>query len=200
MQGTVIHYDEFTQCGVLLDQAGNPVYFQRHQLPPDAAVTVNQFVSIRPTSRPVRLVADSRPVPEEELNPVQMPYAASPVPTLNVPADWPNWLGGSTAAVTGLLLWLAGRDLSWASGVKAPSLVNSWWGIGAGSLLVYQVINYVAAAPARTLRSSAWLTVLCSVMFHSCNDFQTKATLSWYDNLLFVTLLMAYVLPLFKRS
>ena len=117
-----------------------------------------------------------------------------------MPADWPNWLGGFTAALAALVLWLAGRDITWASYQKTPSLTNSWWGIGAGSLMIYQAVNYVASAPARTLRSTAWLVVFCSVMFQSCNEFHTKTILDWYDILLLVTLIMAYVLPLFKRS
>ena len=195
MQGQIIHYDHLTRCGLLRDDAGQTVYFRREQIAGDEAVTGQQRVSLVKTAENVLTILPlSVPVPTPT---AQKPVAAT---DYNVPADWPNWLGGLLTAVTALVLWLSGRDLTWASFQKTPSLTNSWWGIGAGSLLVYQVVNYVASVPARTLQSTAWLIVFCSVFFQSCNDFRTKDTLDWYDILLLATLILAYVLPLFKRS
>lgn len=197
MQGQIIHYDDLTRCGLLRDDAGQTVYFRREQIAGDEAVTDQQRVSLVKSAENVLTILPlSNPVA------VAQPAAQQSVAATdyNVPADWPNWLGGLLTAVTALVLWLAGRDMTWGEYQKTPSLTNSWWGIGAGSLLVYQVVNYVASVPARTLQSTAWLIVFCSVVFQACNDFRTKATLDWYDILLVATLVMAYVLPLFKRS
>lgn len=198
MQGQIIHYDDLTRCGLLRDEAGQSVYFRREQLGGDGPVVARQRVSLIKSAEGVltilRLPDTAGPVAFSAA-----PGTANPL-TYTVVSDWPNWLGGLTAAVAALVLWLAGRDITWASYGKTPSLANSWWGIGAGSLLVYQAVNYVASAPARMLRSTAWLVVFCTLGFQSCTDFQTKTLLDWYDILLIVTLVMAYVLPLFKRS
>ena len=198
MQGQIIHYDNLTHCGLLRNDAGTLIYFRREQVTGDDPVTDRQRVAIVESAANVLTILPllTQPVPPVSAAPV------NPVNALdyNVPADWPNWLGGFAALVTALILWLVGRDITWSSYQKTPSLTNSWWGIGAGSLLVYQAVNYVASAPARTLRSTAWIIVFCSVGFQGCNEFQTKTLLSWYDILVLTTLIMAYVLPLFKRS
>lgn len=200
MQGHIIHYDDLTRCGLLRDDTGKSVYFRREQVAGDGVIVRQQRVSLVKSAENVLtiLLVPGQAVP--------VPVGASaPTRSVNfsdytVIADWPNWLGGFTAVVAALVLWLAGRDITWASYQKTPSLANSWWGIGTGSLLIYQAVNYVAAVPARTLRSTAWLVVFCSLGFQSCNEFQTKTLLDWYDILVVATLIMAYVLPLFKRS
>lgn len=198
MQGQIIHYDDLTRCGLLRDDAGQAVYFRREQLAGDGPVADRQRVSLVKSPEGVltilRLTAPAEPVTAPTV-----PNTASPQ-AYNALTDWPNWLGGLTAAVAALVLWLAGRDITWSSYAKTPSLANSWWGIGAGGLLVYQAVNYVASAPARMLRSTAWLVVFCSLGFQGCAEFQTKTLIDWYDILLIATLTMAYVLPLFKRS
>lgn len=198
MQGQIIHYDDLTRCGLLRNATGQSIYFRREQVAGDEPITDRQWVEVIESAANVLTIL---PLSTQSAS---VPVAALPgqndPATYNIAADWPNWLGGFTAAVAALVLWSAGRDMTWASHQKLPSLTNSWWGIGAGSLLIYQAVNYVASAPAQMVRSTAWLIVLCSVGFQSCNDFQTKTLLDWYDILLLATLVMAYVLPLFKRS
>ncbi len=198
MQGQIIHYDDLTRCGLLRDDAGQAVYFRREQVAGDDTITDRQRVSLIKSAENVLTILLLPPQPAPPV--ISVPSRTGKASEYNVPADWPNWLGALLTAVTVLVLWLAGRDMTWESYQKTPSLTNSWWGIGAGSLLVYQVVNYIASVPARTLHSTAWLVVFCSLFFQGCNEFRTKATLDWYDILLVATLVIAYVLPLFKRS
>lgn len=198
MQGQIIHYDALTRCGLLRNDVGELIYFRREQVVGNDAIADRQRVDLIESAGTVLTVLPiSGPVASTQTS---APVGQNSSPTYDVVADWPNWLGGFTAVVTALVLWLVGRDITWASYQKTPSLTNSWWGIGAGSLLIYQAVNYVASVPARTLRSTAWVVVFCSVGFQGCNEFQTKTLLGWYDILLLATLTMAYVLPLFKRS
>ncbi|MBC8154814.1 MAG: hypothetical protein H7Z72_18105 [Bacteroidetes bacterium] len=198
MQGHIIHYDDLTRCGLLHDDTGKAVYFRREQVAGDGVIGRQQRVSLVKSAENVLTILrlPDQAVPAGAPAPIQ----SANLSDYSVIADWPNWLGGFTAVVAALVLWLAGRDITWASHQKTPSLANSWWGIGAGSLLIYQAVNYVAAVPARTLHSTAWVVVFCSIGFQSCNEFQTKTLLDWYDILVVTTLIMAYVLPLFKRS
>lgn len=198
MQGQIIHYDDLTRCGLLRNEAGEAVFFRREQVAGTDPVLDRQWVSLVQSAEGVLTIL--RLAEQPQLSATTTPQATTNNLEYSVLSDWPNWLGGLTAGVAALVLWLAGRDVTWVSYEKTPSLTNSWWGIFTGCLLVYQVVNYIASAPARNLQSTAWLLLFCSLGFQSCNDFTTKTMIEWYDILLITTLIMAYILPLFKRS
>ena len=223
MQGTVIHYDLLTRCGLLRTEDGKLHYFRETQLSDASFVVANQRVQVsganselqvdtrlsaltRPgenTLAPVRAVSPDAEAEYEEL--LDTGPAVSQQPVWVEERWWGslrNWPGTLVATIAFCLLLIAGNGLKPGRPERNIPLLTSWWAVGSAIFLI--AITYLQAIGARLgrVRSVFWLIAVCSGLAYfmqGCKGFEADAVTEWYFYTLVVLFLIIYILP-YKRS
>ncbi|WP_266367951.1 hypothetical protein [Tellurirhabdus rosea] len=212
MQGTIIHYDELTRCGLLRDEAGRVRYFRREDLPENAVVADNLTIQVdvseegRPPVVPVTLT-NPPVVPADEVLPVRAevvperyePYAASEVPAQR--GGWLNWPGSLIALAALIALALSGNEPS-PRGGRTPALLESFWGILTAVMLALASYLFGSGTRRWLVRLLYWPIVLCTGMafwMQSCDGFEGDTASETYLYLLAALFVAAYLLPYRRR-
>lgn len=229
MQGTVIHYDLLTCCGLVRTEDGNCHYFRNAQLSDASFVVENQRVLVSGNNESLqidtRLSALTRPanpattgtVVRVNTMPLRIPNASyqdllNATPAAS-PASLPlnprvrggvirNWPGTVAAVVAFCLLLMAGNNAKPGRPEHAIPLLTSWWAVAAAVLLI--MITYLQAIGGRLVRVrlTFWVTTACSGLAYfvqSYKGFQADTITEWYFYALVVLFLIIYILP-YKRS
>jgi hypothetical protein len=200
MRGTIIHYDELSQCGLLRDETGQTRYFRQEELTTGMIVTDNQTVDVN--------VSD--------VSPLQiLPYGESPEPksVAYVPrqpvalppsrSGWLNWPGMLISVLSLVALLLAGGEENRVRGGQTPKLIESIWAILAAILLVIEANFFRTGTKRWRVRAVGWQIVLFSLIAYglqSCDGFQADGATRTYAYLLGALLVAAYLLPYQRRE
>lgn len=228
MQGTVIHYDFLTRCGLLRAEDGTFHYFRDSQLSDASFVVDNQHVQFSGNNDSLqvdtRLSALTRPgspttstIPGPETRTASIaanaeyqelleanPQHPQPTPSTysSSLSGFRNWPGTLAAAVAFCFLLVAGNEAKPGRPEHTVPLLTSWWAVAAAVLLI--MITYLQAIGAQLLRVrlTFWVITACSGLAYfvqSYKGFQADTISEWYFYALVVLFLIIYILP-YKRS
>nr|WP_293834775.1 hypothetical protein [uncultured Arsenicibacter sp.] len=224
MQGTVIHYDPLTRCGVLQAEDGQVHYFRENQLTDAGQVIDNQRVRITgegdsmqiatrlsalsqiPAGSPgpaVTSVSNGRPAAAayDQLLQSAPAYPPAPAPVRvveNHPGGIRNWPGTLAAALAFCLLLIAGNGMKPGRPERNIPLLTSWWAVGSAVLLIGMTYLQAIGGSLLRVRSAFWLVAICSglaYLMQRCKGFETDTVTQWYFYTLVVICLIIYILP-----
>ncbi|OIN58056.1 hypothetical protein [Arsenicibacter rosenii] len=224
MQGTVIHYDPLTRCGVLQAEDGQVHYFRENQLTDAGQVIDNQRVRITGEGESMQIAtrlsalsqtpAGSPPqaattISNGKLSPADYDqllqsapaYPPSPAPVRVVERESGgirNWPGTVAAALAFGLLLIAGNGMKPGRPERNIPLLTSWWAVGSAVLLIGMTYLQAIGGSLLRVRSAFWLVAICSglaYLMQSCKGFETDTVTQWYFYTLVVLCLIIYILP-----
>ncbi|WP_234734990.1 hypothetical protein [Tellurirhabdus bombi] len=201
MRGTIIHYDELSQCGLLRDETGQTHYFRHEELTAGMIITDNQTVDIN-----VREESPVQILPYAEAAPVARTVAYVPRQTVGAPvkqSGWLNWPGVLISGLSLIALLLAGGEENRVRGGQTPKLIESIWAILAAILLVIEANFFRTGAKRWRVRAVVWQIVLFSLIAYglqSCDGFQADDATRTYAYLLGALLVAAYLLPYQRKE
>ncbi len=221
MQGTVIHYDPLTRCGVLQAENGQVYYFRENQLSDAGQVVDNQRVRITGEGESVQIATRLSALSQapattsvQTVTPIAAQSSADYDQLLqSVPAYQPpqpvrvveqqtggvrNWPGTIAAALAFCLLLIAGNGMKPGRPERNIPLLTSWWAVGSAVLLIGMTYLQAIGGSLLRVRSAFWLVAICSglaYLMQSCKGFETDTVTEWYFYTLVVLCLIIYILP-----
>ncbi len=206
MQGTVIHYDPLTRCGVLRFEAGTPTPGQLHYFRDDEVLDAQRIVpGQRVTLRQSMAsfandASEGQPEPDVEFVeavPIDRPgQFRDTVP--RKPSALGNMAGFVLALLTLFCLLGAGGETSNFYTTPGPKLTESLFGVLAAVGLVILMVHFFALSTRKSIRRTYWLVSLSSLVAYismSFRGFESDQSASAYGWGLLALGFAVYVLP-----
>jgi hypothetical protein len=200
MNGTVIHYDTLTQCGLLRTEAGQLHYFRRADVAETTGLVAGSYVALRvgtPTDTGGSLmdIAGGRAAVRE----VEQARRQAMVPPVAAPPRRSpfGWVGGCVSLAAALCLLLAGGEQVGYSS-PTPRLTDSVFGVAAAGLLVVLSILFFTHKTRRAVRWTYWLVVWSSLFAYvgqALDGFETDSATTAYGYSLLALFFAGYIVP-----
>jgi hypothetical protein len=192
MQGTILHYDSLTGCGILRPQTSDPLLFRQNQLIDARTVSDGQRVMFTGSGDGLTIVTRMRSeaIPDQyedlldsesttyleakpvEIRPIELPQQAAyqapstyPPAAQTAPGGLYNWPGTLVAvAAFGLLLAAGQGNKPNNRFEKNIPLIYSLWGMAAAALLAMTTYWQAVGMSRGRVRSAVWGVAICSIM------------------------------------
>ncbi len=194
MQGTVVHYDTLTRCGLLYDETGQPLYFRQEHLTNTGAVVAGQTVQVNqlPNNAFAIVQVNSPAVLNPKKLAVRQPVVAETT------LQFYNWPGVFLATMSLGFLLAAGGKLG-LDGGRSPRLIGSVFGMATAALLGWLANLFRVGARRGRVRGLFWSAVLGTFLAYasqSCSyDFQVDRAFTGYTYTLLALFFALYLLP-----
>jgi|GEM_PF-5714422 len=203
MRGTVIHYDELTECGLLRDETGRTHLFRPGAFAEGFRAADNQIVWLDVTEGKLRRIAAEPPPAPVVVRSVPPPALIDdPEPAPPVANGWLNWPGTLISVSALVALLLAGGEYSSRKSGQLPTLIGSFWGMLSAVLLLLEANFFRTGAGRGRVRLVAVQVILFSLLAYglqSCEGFEADGAAQVYAYLLGALFVAAFMLPYRRR-
>lgn len=209
MHGTIIHYDPFTQCGLLRTGAGQIQYFRLDEVVSQGIISAGQPVTLRngvlvdTGGSQFDVQAPNRPLQPPVNQPVpNVPGQYAQAPAVNTSRVRSGrsfgWVGSLLSVGALILLLLAGGQRNeYAS--PNPRLIESTFGVAAAVLLVIEALFFISSTGRRgRIRWTFWLIAWSSLFAYvgqTFDGFEADDATGWYAYALLSLGFAVYILP-----
>ncbi|MBO0935006.1 hypothetical protein J2I47_00465 [Fibrella sp. HMF5335] len=206
MQGTVIHYDPLTRCGVLRAETDTPTPGQLHYFRDDEVINVGhitpgQRVTLR-TSVATYATDAGNDANEPDVEFVEAVPVDHPGQFHDTVPRKPSALGNIAGFVLALLtlfcLLGAGGETGNFYTTPGPKLTESLFGVLSAVGLVIMMVHFFALSPRKNVRRTYWLVAISSLIAYismSFRGFEADQAASAYGWGLLALGFAVYVLP-----
>ena len=206
MQGTVIHYDPLTRCGMLRAETdtltpGQLHYFRDDEVLDTGQVVPGQRVTLRQSVTGFAPDA-SEGQHEPDVEFVEAVPVDGPGQFQDVVPRKPSALGNIAGFILALLTLIcllgAGGETGNFYTTPGPKLTESLFGVLAAVGLVILMVHFFALSPRKSIRRTYWLVSLSSLVAYismSLRGFESDQSASAYSWGLLALGFSVYALP-----
>ncbi|MBO0933519.1 hypothetical protein [Fibrella aquatilis] len=211
MQGTVIHYDPLTRCGVLRAETDSPIPGQLHYFRDDEVINASHIIpgqrvtlrsSLTTYATHAREEANEPDVEFVEAIPVDRPgHFHDTVP--RKPSALGNIAGFVLALLTLFCLLGAGGEPDNFYTTPNPKLTESLFGVLAAVGLVILMVHFFVLSRRASIRRTFWLVAISSLVAYvsmSFRGFESDGSATAYGWGLLALGFAIYVLPFRQKQ